>query len=192
MATKNIILACADITTIAVDAMVNSANKSMLAGSGLCGVIHKKAGEELTQDCEYLYQQKRAYEIGTALVTPAGKLPAQHVIHAVGPKWYETENKEQELLKVYANIFEVADELLQVKTLSIPTLSTGIHKYPAKFAAGVVLPYLIEKLSACKNLESVIIACGNHENALAYQEVAAQLSKGEVQVINLMPSSLQA
>jgi len=152
----------------------------------------QKTGEELTQACEYFYQQKRAYEVGTALVTPAGKLPAQHVIHAVGPKWYETENKEQALLKVYANILEVAGELLQIKTLSIPTLSTGVHKYPAKFAAGVVLPYLIEKLSVCKNLERVIIACGNHENALAYQEAAAQLPKGEVQVIDLIPRDLQA
>jgi O-acetyl-ADP-ribose deacetylase (regulator of RNase III) len=113
------------------------------------------------------------------------------VIHAVGPKWYEAENKKQALLKVYANILEVADELLQVKTLSIPTISTGIHKYPAKFAAEVVLPYLVEKLSACKNLERIIIVCGNHENALAYQEVAAQLPKGEVQVIDLMPCDLQ-
>lgn len=191
MTTKNIILACADITSIAVDAMVNSANKSMLAGSGLCGTIHRKAGEELTQMCEYFYQQKRAYEVGTALVTPAGKLSAQHVIHAVGPKWHEAENKEQELLKVYASIIESADELLQVKTLSIPTISTGIHKYPAKFAAEAVLPYLVEKLPECKSLESVIIACGNRENALAYQEVAAQLPKGEVQVIDLIPSYLQ-
>lgn len=184
---KKIILLLADITSIAVDAIVNSANKSMLAGSGLCGAIHRKAGEELTEACKALYQEQRAYEVGTALVTPAGKLPAQYVIHAVGPKWYEAKDKEQELLEVYANILDVADSQLQIKTLSIPTISTGIHKYPAQFAAEAVIRYLTKKLPECKHLKSVIIACGNRENAQAYQKVITDFPDDRIQPVDLIP-----
>lgn len=186
MTTKNIILAYADITSTAVDAMVNSANKSMLMGSGLCRIIHKKGGDVLTQACKELHQANKAYPTGTALATPAGNLPAKYVIHAVAPKWYEHEDKDAPLIDVYQNILTLADSL-KVKVLSLPALATGIHKYPFEVSADVALRFLVECLPECLHVEQVILMCGSKDCAVAYKEAAQSLKQGSELIVDLIP-----
>ncbi len=183
---KKIVLMIADITTVAADVIVNSANQCMLAGSGLCGAIHKKAGEELSEACKALNKQNRTYPVGTALVTPAGKLPARHVIHAVGSKWFESDDKKAELLRTYSNVLSVA-EGLNAKILSIPTISTGIHKYSEQFAAEVVMGLLVKELPNYTSLETILIACGNVSNALAYKKAIIENEGAAVLIVDLIP-----
>lgn len=127
---KSLSLLLADLTSVAVDAMVNPANESLLPGSGLCGVIHKKGGTELTAACKALFQQQRTRPVGYAIATTAGDLPARHVIHAVSPKWHEHQNDPAvPLRETWRNILHCADSV-QAQTLSVPAFSTGMHKYP--------------------------------------------------------------
>lgn len=184
---QKIVLLLADITRLSVDAIVNPANASMLSGGGLCGVIHKVGGEELSAACKLLYEENKQYAVGSALVTVAGKLPCRYVIHAVGPKWHEHEDKAVPLIATYQGILQRADEL-QITSLSIPAIATGIHKYPAEFAARVVLEFLVEAMPNYKHLKSILIVCANKENAGAYSKTYQESATNSVQLIDLLPN----
>lgn len=187
---KTICLLLADITSIAVDVMTNSANESMLAGSGLCGVIHKKGGSELTAACQELFSQQRTRLVGSALATVAGNLPARNVIHAVGPKWYGPENdKEQLLCETYRNILRTADQL-EAHTISVPSISTGIHKYPKDLAARIALKSLLENLPNCEHVETVLVISASMSNAREYRQAAAQVEFMGVKLIDFLPGGL--
>ena len=180
-------LLLADITSVAVDAMVNPANASLLAGSGLCGVIHKKAGAELSTACQQLFNQQRTRPIGSAVATTAGKLPARHVIHAVSPRWHEhQENPAQPLRATYCNILLCADQLA-AHSISIPALATGMHKYPKGFAAQVALETLAQELGYCEQVRSVLLVSSDMETASAYQAAAAGLGLTSFVLVDLMP-----
>lgn len=166
---------------------MNSANASMLSGGGLCGAIHKAGGEELVTACNQLYRENKKHLVGSALVTVAGKLPCRYVIHAVGPKWHEHEDKAAPLIATYQSILQRADEL-KVTSLSIPAISTGIHKYPAELAAKIALEYLIEAMPNYMHLRNILIVCANKENTLAYKQAHQDLVKSEVQLIDLIPN----
>ena len=101
---KKVILIQTDITTFTVQAIVNSANKSLLVGGGLDYIIHKKAGPLMKTECIQLHQEKGGCSTGQAEVTTAGNLPAQYLIHAVGPRWLDGERNEPQLLcDAYSN-----------------------------------------------------------------------------------------
>ena len=126
----------ADITTLAVDAIVNAANEQLLAGGGVCGAIFRAAGhEELQEACDEI-----GYcETGSAVATPGFDLPATWVIHAVGPRWSDGKHGEPELLaSCYRSILEVAEEI-GAKTVAIPAISTGIFGFPADLAAEIAV-----------------------------------------------------
>jgi O-acetyl-ADP-ribose deacetylase (regulator of RNase III) len=127
----------ADITSMKVDAIVNSANPALIAGGGVCGAIHKVAGPQL----EYVCREIGGCEVGSAVITPAFNLPCRFVIHAVGPRWLDGHRGEPHLLRqCYESIFALAAEH-QLSSLAIPSISTGIYHYPveeaAKLAVGV-------------------------------------------------------
>ena len=114
---KKVILIQTDITTFAVQAIVNSANKSLLGGSGLDYIIHKKAGPLMKTECIQLHQEKGGCSTGQAEVTTAGNLPAQYLIHAVGPRWLDGERNEPQLLcDAYSNAIMKANHV-GVKTI---------------------------------------------------------------------------
>ena len=120
---KKVTLIHGDITNFPVDALVNSANKSLLGGGGLDYIIHKKAGPLMKAECVRLNQEKGGCSTGQAEVTTAGDLPAKYLIHAVGPRWLGGESKEPQLLcDAYSNALMRANEI-GAKTVSFPNSS---------------------------------------------------------------------
>lgn len=125
----------ADITAQNVDAIVNSANPSLLAGGGVCGAIHKAAGAELEVACRAIGGCK----VGEAVLTPAFNLSAKFVIHAVGPRWLDGTRGEAEALEqCYESIFRIVDAN-DIKSLAMPSISTGIYHYPIDQASKIAI-----------------------------------------------------
>ena len=124
-----------DITTIAVDAIVNAANEGLRGGGGVDGAIHRAGGPAIHEECVLL----GGCRTGDAKATSAGNLPARHVIHAVGPVWRGGAHGEDELLaSVYRRSVEVAVSL-GCASISFPAISTGIYGFPIQRAAPIAL-----------------------------------------------------
>src|SRR4051795_5509330 len=134
----------ADITTLALDAIVNAANTSLLGGGGVDGAIHRAAGPDLVKECRTL----GGCETGSAKITRGYRLPARHVIHAVGPVWRGGGSNEDELL---ASCYRTALDLAAAKKLTsiaFPAISTGIYSFPADRAARIAIGTVASQLSA--------------------------------------------
>jgi len=125
----------ADLTAQRVDAIVNAANEALAPGGGVCGAIRRAGGDEIFDECARL----GGCATGDAKATGAGRLPAKHVIHAVGPVWSAGGAGEAELLaSAYRRSLAIADEL-GCRTIAFPALSTGIYGFPAELAAPVAV-----------------------------------------------------
>lgn len=124
-----------DLTEQRVDAIVNSANEALAPGGGVCGAIRRAGGDEIFEECARL----GGCATGDAKTTGAGRLPASHVIHAVGPLWRGGAYGEAGLLaSAYRRSLEVASDL-GCRTVALPALSTGIYGYPAELAAPIAV-----------------------------------------------------
>jgi O-acetyl-ADP-ribose deacetylase (regulator of RNase III) len=137
-------LAQGDITLQEVDAIVNAANSRLAGGGGVDGAIHRRGGPSIMQETDQRYPD--GCPTGSAVISGAGKLPAKHVIHAVGPVWSGGNRGEAELLAAaYRKSMELAVEH-GCRSIALPALSTGAYGYPMDQAARVALSTAIEFL----------------------------------------------
>ena len=131
-----VMLRRADITTLAVDAIVNAANMHLAGGGGVDGAIHRAAGPDLRRELDERYQ---GCPTGSAVITGAGRLRARYVIHAVGPRWRDGQRGEPDLLAAaYRSAFALAAGH-GCETVAAPSISTGIYGFPIELAAPIAI-----------------------------------------------------
>jgi O-acetyl-ADP-ribose deacetylase (regulator of RNase III) len=141
-----------DITQIEVDAIVNAANEGLRGGGGVDGAIHRVGGAAIMDECRKIGH----CPTGSAVMTGAGKLPAEHVIHAVGPVWHGGERREAELLRsAYGSSLELAGDN-NLESIAFPSISTGIYGYPVGQAAQVAIGVVLDHLEGTTSLERVV------------------------------------
>ena len=140
MAHARIHLSEGDITKVSVDAIVNAANSSLLGGGGVDGAIHRAGGPEILAECRKLRagHYGGGLPTGQAVATTAGRLPAQWVIHTVGPVHSSAEDRTSLLVDCHRNSLRVADEL-GAASIAFPAISTGVYSWPIADAARVAL-----------------------------------------------------
>lgn len=152
-----------DITTLAVDAIVNAANSSLLGGGGVDGAIHRAAGPDLRAYCAGL----GGCPTGEARITPGFRLPACHVIHTVGPVWRGGQHGEAEALAAcYRNCLELA-EAHALQTLALPAISCGAYGFPPREAARIAVTSCRAAAAHSQVLEDIVlVAFDAHIKAL--------------------------
>lgn len=168
-----IVLVRGDITRQTVDAIVNAANEHLIGGGGVDGAIRRAGGPAIDDACAKIRAEQGGCPTGQAVITIAGRLPAQYVIHTVGPRWLGGDRGEADLLaSAYRTSLAVA---LQhgLRTIAFPSISTGIYGYPVDRAARVALRAVREALrgSSIQEVRFVLFSPGDFE---AYAEALRQ------------------
>ena len=160
-----------DITKLAVDAIVNAANSSLLGGGGVDGAIHRAAGPELLAACRTL----SGCATGEAKITAGYRLPARHVIHTVGPVWHGGSHGEPELLRgCYRNACRLAHQS-GLKSIAFPAISTGVYGYPLREACRIALEEVRSALASYPELERVIFVAFSTEAERIYRETMQEV-----------------
>ena len=171
MINQRISLLKGDITKIEANAIVNAANSSLMGGGGVDGAIHRAGGSAILEDCRKIVARQGGCKTGEAVITTAGKLPAQFVIHTVGPVWNCGHINEELLL---ANCYTKSLELAVkngIKTIAFPNISTGIYHFPKDLACIIALKTVNEFLNRNDTLEKVLFICFDDENYDYYKNV---------------------
>lgn len=160
-----------DITQIKVDAIVNAANSSLLGGGGVDGAIHRIGGKTILEECMKIRDEKGGCNVGEAVITTAGNLPAKFVIHTVGPIWKGgNENEDQLLSNAYLNSLQIAIEN-NVQSISFPNISTGVFNFPKERAANIALSTVVDYLKPDHTIKDVTFVCFDKENFDIYEKL---------------------
>lgn len=150
-----------DITTLAVDAIVNAANNSLLGGGGVDGAIHRAAGDELLAACRLL----NGCETGEAKITEGYRLPARYVIHTVGPVWQNGASDEDRLLaSCYRRSIGLA-HAHELQSLAFPAISTGVYRFPAERAARIAVETSLHEAGKAQKLSRIVFCCFSEVSA---------------------------
>lgn len=158
-----------DITLQETEGIVNAANSSLLGGGGVDGAIHRKGGPAILEACRAIRNRQGKCKVGEAVITTAGELPAQYVIHTVGPVWNEGKMKEAEKLRnCYLNPLRLAEEY-QLTSIAFPNISTGIYRYPKEKAAEVAIAAVRE--FEANSLKRLLFICFDVENYRIYDSL---------------------
>ncbi|MBN2076458.1 MAG: O-acetyl-ADP-ribose deacetylase [Dehalococcoidales bacterium] len=155
-----------DITAQKTDAIVNAANSGLMGGGGVDGAIHRAGGSAILEECKQIVKKQGRLPTGKAVITTGGNLPANYVIHTVGPVWNGGNNGESELLaSAYRESLALAAEH-NLKSVSFPSISTGIYGYPVEKAALVavstVKDFLKNRKSSIKDITFVLFDAGTY------------------------------
>lgn len=158
-----------DITLVDVDAVVTSANESLLGGGGVDGAIHRAAGPTLLAECLKIGW----CDTGQSVMTAGGLLPARYVIHTVGPVWDGGEQGEAELLaSAYRNSLRLAEEH-HISSLAFPSISTGVYGYPIEDAACIALETTVAHLRGGTTLRRILFVLFTEDDLAVYQRTLA-------------------
>ena len=167
----------ADITEETTDAIVNAANSSLLGGGGVDGAIHRAGGPAILAECKEIVGRIGRLPAGQAVITRGGHLPAEHVIHTVGPIYRGGHNDEAATLaSCHRNSIRLADER-GIASLSFPAISTGAYGYPVEEAAPIAISTVITTLSSVKQVTAVRFVLFDVSTVRAYQGAAQKLLK---------------
>jgi O-acetyl-ADP-ribose deacetylase len=155
----------ADITRLEVYAIVNAANESLLGGGGVDGAIHRAAGPELLAECRKL----DGCPTGLAVMTAGYRLPAQHVVHAVGPVYRDGRHGEPELLRsCYRESLRLAADA-GLRSIAFPCISTGVYRYPIQEACDIAVSTVAAWLGEYSAPQTVVFCCFSEDDAASYR-----------------------
>jgi O-acetyl-ADP-ribose deacetylase (regulator of RNase III) len=174
MSSCNIEAIVGDITALAVDAIVNAANSSLLGGGGVDGAIHRAAGPELLAECRCIAGSRKgqpggACPTGEAVITGAYRLPCKRVIHTVGPVWHGGGAGESELLASCYRKSLLLAGAEGLASIAFPNISTGVYGYPKEEAARIAKETVQAALSQTPGITRVIFVCFDRENYSLYK-----------------------
>jgi O-acetyl-ADP-ribose deacetylase (regulator of RNase III) len=162
----------ADITTLKVDAIVNAANTSLLGGGGVDGAIHRTAGPDLLAECRAL----NGCNTGDAKITRGYRLPARHVIHAVGPVW--SRKREEECDRLLASCYRASLALAArhgITSIAFPAISTGVYAFPVDRAARIAVGTVMAELEAASGVRHVVFCCFSRDAARHHEDAFGAL-----------------
>jgi len=165
-----------DITRQSTEAIVNAANSGLLGGGGVDGAIHRAGGPAILRQCKQIAAEIGRLPPGQAVVTTGGKLAAGWVIHTVGPVWRDGEQGESETLaSAYRESLKRAVEK-KLRSVSFPSISTGVYRYPVEEAARVALETVAGFLEQNQSLELVEFVLFDPGTLQAYESALQQLA----------------
>jgi len=165
-----------DITEQTTNAIVNAANPSLMGGGGVDGAIHRAGGPSIKEECKNIVREQGQLPTGKAVITRGGNLKANYVIHTVGPIWHGGQHDESKLLvSAYSESLKLATEK-GLRSISFPSISTGIYSYPLQQAVKIALSTVFEFLDRTStSLTKIVFVLFDSVTYSAYEKELKQL-----------------